>query len=160
MSGGEKTPSGPLRCRERRGLSGCILLADTHSERRPRPREKRADVAAAAFSLRCRWPWRSRLTESLPNDSPGNWWQSSQWLREGQGWGCRTSIALCVPHGPGAPARPEPWREGADTNPKRLSLPGKVLPVSICNSEKSPSLPKLAASLHVSFTDGAFSSRI
>lgn len=73
--------------------------------------------------------------------------------------GC-TSIALCALHGAGAPARPGPWREGADTNPKRQSMPGKLLPVSICNSEKSPSIPKVAASLHVSFTDGAFSSRI
>lgn len=143
-----------VRGRERRAPSGRILLAAALGAA-PAPPAERADVPAAAFSSRCPWPWRSRLTESLPDDSPGNWWQSSS--------GCGgTGMGAPRRHRSLSPALPGAAGDGPDTNPKRQSqrLPGKLLPVSIGNSEKSPSFPKLAASLHVSFTAGAFSSRI
>lgn len=73
-------------------------------------------------------------------------------LREGRGWGFHTGIARCAPRGG---CRHSP-RTDPNTNPKRQRLPGKLLPVRICNSEESPSFPEVAASLHVSFTAGAF----
>lgn len=87
-----------------RSLPGVIFLDDTHSERRPFPEEKRPDVTADAFSFYFWWPWRSQFCELLPNDSPGNWWQNSHWLQEGQGWAFNNSIAfVCAAKPPRAP---------------------------------------------------------
>lgn len=101
----------------------------------PFPRDRRADVPAAAFSFRCRWPRRSRLSESLPNDPPGDRRQSSR-CRGRDGAGGSAPAPLPAPHGPA----PGP-RRGENTNPTRQSLPGKLLPLPICKREKSPSFP-------------------
>lgn len=88
-----------------RSLPGAIFLADMHSERHPFPEEKRPDVTADAFSFYFRWPQRSQFSKSLPNDSPGNWWQNSRWLQEGRGWAFNNSVAFVrAAKPPGAPA--------------------------------------------------------
>lgn len=63
----------------------CAFPGAIH-EQCPLPKENQPDVTADAFSFYFWWPWCSQFSESLPNDSPGNRWQSSHWLQKGQGW--------------------------------------------------------------------------
>lgn len=151
VSGEQKTPSGPLRCRERRGLPGCILLADTHSERSSRFPGRVGQM----FQL---------LLSHFAVDGRGVPDSVNRFLTillvtggRGPSWG------LGVPHQhrslrPARPRSPRSASRGGRTHKPQKTAPAweKLLPVSIGSSEKSPSLPKL----HVSFTDGAFSSRI
>lgn len=69
------------------------------------PGEERPDATADAFSFYFWWPWRSQFSELLSNDSPGDRWQNSRWLQEGQGWAFNNSIAfVCTAKPPGARA--------------------------------------------------------
>lgn len=69
------------------------------------PGEEWPDATADAFSFYFWWPWRSQFSELLSNDSPGDRWQNSRWLQEGQGWAFNNSIAfVCAAKPPGARA--------------------------------------------------------